>query len=178
MSFIRWLKGLFSGAPRKDDLRISPAAQRIVKETLQESEGIDKARIDTVFADIARVMPEKMRDLHFLSNELQEVGGMSARDAAAASRLLANRLTAVTARERQIDLGIKTAIWMYSGAACMHSAPSSASDHEKRQDAEHHAANKKKYSIQEGMFLNGKWTWPGMEKGCKCVSRPVLPGYE
>ena len=29
----------------------------------------------------------------------------------------------------------------------------------------------------KGKFLGGKWTWPGVEPGCKCVMQAVVPGF-
>jgi hypothetical protein len=38
-------------------------------------------------------------------------------------------------------------------------------------------ANGKLFEISTGMFLNGKWTWPGVEPGCRCISKSVIPGF-
>ena len=82
----------------------------------------------------------------------------------------------VTISERQSSLGITHAIWMYANAPCMKDpwcdCPTAA---DIRQDSAHRAANGKKYEIAKGLFVDGKWTWPGVEEGCKCCSRPVLP---
>ena len=44
-----------------------------------------------------------------------------------------------------------------------------------QQDSAHRAANGKRYEISKGLFVDGKWTWPGVEEGCKCLARAVLP---
>jgi hypothetical protein len=46
------------------------------------------------------------------------------------------------------------------------------------QDAAHKSANGKFFLISEGMFLSGKWTWPGREEGCRCVSKSMIAGFD
>ena len=60
------------------------------------------------------------------------------------------------------------AIWLYSGAPCG----------DAEQDEAHRAANGKPYSANNGMLLNGKWTRPGREEGCKCVSKSLIEGLD
>jgi hypothetical protein len=43
-----------------------------------------------------------------------------------------------------------------------------------QQDSAHRLANGKRYEIGKGLFVDGKWTWPGVEEGCKCSSRAVI----
>ncbi len=74
-------------------------------------------------------------------------------------------------RNRQLQLGITEAIWLYSGAPC----DIDPRKPQGNQDACHKAANGKRFKIAEGMFLDGKWTWPGHEAGCRRVSRSVIP---
>jgi hypothetical protein len=74
-------------------------------------------------------------------------------------------------REEQLRLGIKEAIWLYSGVSCAIKNQYGTSS---AQDEAHMAANGKRYKISEGMYLNGKSTWPGYEDGCRCVSRSII----
>jgi ribosomal protein L40E len=116
------------------------------------------------------------RDLRMLSTALIEIAGMSRDRAADIARSLHNKATEQINRERQYSLGITHAIWMYPNAPCMKepfsSCPTAA---DIRQDSAHRAANGKKYEIAKGLFVGGKWTRPGVEEGCKCASRSVLP---
>ena len=65
---------------------------------------------------------------------------------------------------------------MYANAPCMKDpwcdCPTAA---DIRQDSAHRAANGKKYEIAKGLFVDGKWARPGVEEGCKCSARSVLP---
>jgi len=38
------------------------------------------------------------------------------------------------------------------------------------------AANGKEYDVDKGMWLEQRWTWPGREINCRCVSRSIIPG--
>jgi hypothetical protein len=80
-------------------------------------------------------------------------------------------------RDRQKSLGIKYAIWMYSGAPCQVN-PKKPSAKDIRQDAAHRAADGKPFEVAKGMLLNGRLTMPGREEGCKCSSRPIIPGLD
>ena len=117
------------------------------------------------------------RDLNVLFLALMKIEGMSKGRAAEIARSLNDEAMAIINRERQTSLGITHAKWMYANAPCMKN-PSHPSAAEIQQDSAHHAANGKRYEISKGLFLEGKWTWPGVEEGCKCVSRSVLPGLE
>ena len=107
------------------------------------------------------------------------IGGMNRERAVQIARSLSNKTTAIMNRERQASLGITHAIWMYPNAPCMKepygSSPTAA---DVLQDSLHRAANGKRYEISKGLLVDGKWTWPGVEEGCKCTARAVLPGLE
>jgi hypothetical protein len=79
-------------------------------------------------------------------------------------RTLMFRASSLHNRRRQAALGITHAIWLHSGAG-LSPRPS------------HVAFSGRKYEIAKGAFLDGKWTWPGVEIDCKCVSNPVIPGF-
>lgn len=68
-------------------------------------------------------------------------------------------------RVRQEGLGITEAIWMHSHGG-KHPRPS------------HVAADGKRYTISEGMYLDGVWAWQRREPKCRCVSRSVIPGLD
>jgi hypothetical protein len=116
------------------------------------------------------------RDLRMLSTALIEIAGMSSNRAADIARSLHNKATEQINRERTVSLGITHAIWIYANAPCMKDpwcdCPTAA---DIRQDSAHRAANGKKYEIAKGLFVDGKWTRPGVEEGCKCASKAVLP---
>ena len=75
-------------------------------------------------------------------------------------------------KERQESIDIKQALWMYPGESCEIDPRKPTG-----QDAAHRAADRKPFNVSKGMLLDGKWTWPGFERGCKCVSKSVVVGF-
>jgi len=115
------------------------------------------------------------RDLHMLATALREIAGLPQKRAADVARSLHNKATMQITRERQAALGITHAKWMYPNAPCMVD-PRHPTEAGIGQDAAHKAADGKIYDLSKGLLVDGKWTWPGVEDGCKCSSRPILPG--
>ena len=107
-------------------------------------------------------------DMYTLTQVLLTIEGMSKRRAAEISRSLSFKANALMVAEQQERLGIKYAIWRYSGAPCG----------DRDQDAVHKAADGKPYLVSKGMLLNGQWTRPGREDGCKCFSSPLVAGFD
>ena len=113
-------------------------------------------------------------DLASLEHALRDIDGLESKATVAALTGLVRGAVARADRERQMDMGIKKAVWLYSGAPCMPN-PKHPSEEDLRRDAAHRNANGATYSLAKGMLVDGRWAWPGCESGCKCVSRPVLP---
>lgn len=62
---------------------------------------------------------------------------------------------------RCLEVGITEGIWLHSHGG-KHPRP------------EHVAANGKLFDLRQGMYLEGKWVWPGSEYGCNCSFKPVI----
>lgn len=116
-------------------------------------------------------------DQHVLFMALMKIEGMTQGRAAEIARSLHKKAREQINRERTLSLGITHAIWLYANAPCMND-PRHPTAADVQRDAAHCSANRKKYEISKGLFVDGKWTWPGVEEGCKCVARAVLPGLE
>ena len=108
------------------------------------------------------------RALHTLYRALLTIDGVSKCRAEEISRSLNNKATSLMQSEGQERLGIKYAYWISSGTPCGNA----------RQDAAHKLANRNPYRVSEGMFLNGRWTLPGREDGCKCISKSIIAGLD
>lgn len=187
--FFRWLRGENSKAESEpdhvrgiptvkfDSSRVTEAVKADVRHTILGLPEIDKNNCEQVY-DAAIRSISAGRDLHFLTNAIMGLnfGEMTKRRAADIARLLNNRATSLMNREQQSSLGMTHAIWLYSGAPCM-LHPKKPTDHDIQQDAAHKAADGKEFKVAKGMYLNGKWTWPGLDPGCKCVSRSKIPGF-
>jgi SPP1 gp7 family putative phage head morphogenesis protein len=105
------------------------------------------------------------RDTAALVKELEEAYGVTRRRAAFIAKSQNNMATATLTRARQRELGVTKAIWRHS-AGGKHPRP------------EHVAFSGKTYDIEKGAYLEGKWTWPGREPNCRCVSQPIIPGFD
>lgn len=103
------------------------------------------------------------RDVGTLTAELEKTYGVTKRRAAFIATDQNAKATASLTRVRQEGLGITEAKWVHSRGA-RHPRPS------------HVAADGQVYKIAEGMFIDGKYIWPGTEPRCGCVSRSIIPG--
>jgi len=104
------------------------------------------------------------RDLGTLAQELETRYGTTKRRAAFIAQSQNNIATATMIRTRQAELGITQAVWLHSAGGRV-------------PRPEHVAASGKTYDVAKGMFLEGKWTWPGVEPRCRCVSKSVITGF-
>ncbi len=157
-----------------DSLLVTKAVKDDIKKNMKLIPELNTSNFNQLY-DIALESVSRGRNLHLLCKALKEIEGISDSRAAEITRSLHNKATSLINRERSKSIGIKHAVWMYSGAPCM-LHPKSPTEAELRQDKAHSSANGKRYKIDKGLFLDGKWTWPGVEDGCKCSSRVVLPG--
>jgi hypothetical protein len=156
-----------------DASRITEPVKADIRRNIMLLEEVDESHFDQLY-DAALRSISAGRDLSLLYNALVQMNiqGMTKRRAEEIARLLNNKATALMDRERQQSLGVKSALWLYSGALCEINPKKPTG-----QDAAHRAANGKPFDVSKGMFLNGKWTWPGVEPGCRCVSKSVVPGF-
>jgi hypothetical protein len=118
---------------------------------------------------------QRGRDLYILSTHLIQLGVPKKR-AFEISRYLNNRATSLMLIENWLKLGIDRANWLYSGAPCRSGRFPTETD--RQRDNAHKSANGTSYQISNGMMVNGKWTHPGREPGCKCVALPIIPGFD
>jgi hypothetical protein len=164
-----------SGIPtvKFDSSRVTVTVKIDLAKNISDLREIDKTNFEQVY-DAALRSISAGRDLHLLYNALMQlnISGMTKRRAEEITLELNNKATALMNKERPESLGIKQAQWLYSGAPCEINPKKPTG-----QDAVHRAANGKLFDVSKGMFLNGKWTWPGVEPGCKCVSKSIIPGF-
>ncbi|MGZ3236717.1 MAG: hypothetical protein ACXU8A_05000 [Burkholderiaceae bacterium] len=158
-----------------DDSLVTEAVRNNLKAAVDSLVGIEQSYFERIY-DVALKSVSAGRDLGSLYNELvaMQIVGLTKKRAAEISLYLNNVATSKIARERQLQLGITEAKWMYSGAPCVVKTKNAS----KEIDAAHKTANGLKYKIQDGLYLCGKWTWPGLEEGCKCIGMQIIPGLE
>lgn len=166
---------LASGMPT---VKFNPAwwtetAKADLRENVKALKDVAPQDVDAIY-EAAFAVLQKGFDLYLLSQALQ-AHGFSKERAKETSRNLASKAHAIMQIERFQKMGVKHAIWLYAGAPCAF-YPKKPTRQEIRRDAAHKAANGKKFDISKGMFLNGKWTYPGRGDGCKCIARAIISG--
>jgi SPP1 gp7 family putative phage head morphogenesis protein len=145
--------------------QITPAMRDAFEASLTENIGLIKSipqkYLQQVEGSVMRSYTAG-RDLQSMVSDIKKLYPEARNRAVLIARDQSNKANAVVTRTRQIELGIKEAIWMHSGAG-KHPRPS------------HVAVNGKRYNVAEGMLIDGKYIWPGQEINCRCTGRSVLP---
>ena len=161
-----------------DSSLVTKSVKADLRRNVELLAGVEKKNVKRIY-ELALQSIVGRRDFYSFCTEMMDmhIEGMTRSKAAEIGTSLANKAGAVIDRERQASLGITHANWLYANAPCMRD-PSHPSAAEVQRDAAHRAANGKRYEVSKGLFVDGKWTWPGVEEHCKCVSRSILPGLE
>jgi hypothetical protein len=157
---------------------VTKSVQADLRRNIELLDEAEKKHVRQIYELALRFIVGR-RDFYSFCTEMMNlhIEGMTRSKAAELGRSLANKAGAVINRERQASLGITHAIWMYPNAPCMKD-PRRPSATDVQQNSAHRLANGRRYEISKGLFVNGKWTWPGTEEGCTCTSRSVLPELE
>ena len=114
------------------------------------------------------------RDAALLYNALSNY--VSKKQASLITIDIINSSTSIINTQRMISAGIIQAKWMFSGTNC--GINFNLTPEEAEMNDAHMQANGMIYDIRKGAFLNGRWTHPGMERGCKCCARSIIQGLE
>jgi hypothetical protein len=159
-----------------DPSTVTKTVKANLRRNIESLHDLEKKHIREIY-EVALRSILAGRNIHMLTTALIAVEGISKGRAAEIARSLHKKATEQINRERQTSLGITNAKWLYANAPCMRD-PFHPTDAEVQRDAAHKAANGKRYEISKGLFVDGKWTWPGAEDNCKCISRSIIPGLE
>lgn len=144
---------------------MTPAVRDVVQATVNQNIPLIKSIAAEHLQEVSGLVMRSVaagRDIGYLTKELEARYGITKRRAAFIARSQNNMATSLVEKTRQQELGIVEAQWMHSHGGA-HPRPS------------HVAADGKRYKVSEGMLLDGKQTWPGVELNCRCVCRAVLP---
>jgi SPP1 gp7 family putative phage head morphogenesis protein len=150
------------------DFKLTKEANDALQSVIGENISLIKSIPSEYFTQVEGIVMRSVaqgRELKHLSQELEDRYGITSRRAALIARDQNNKATAVITRVRQEGLGITEAIWLHSHGG-------------KMPRPDHVRADGKVYKIKDGMFLEGKWTWPGHEINCRCVSKSIIPGLD
>ncbi len=146
---------------------VNDAYQAVIGENVGLIRSIAQEHLSAVEGHVMRSV-QVGRNLGSLASALETQFGVTKRRAALIARDQNNKATAVISRVRQQELGIVENVWMHSGGG-----------REPRPTHVRAGREKIRYRIAEGWLdpAINKRIWPGTEINCRCVSRPVIPGF-
>lgn len=152
------------------DFKMTPAMRDILQASVAENVSLIKSIPQQYLTQVEGIVMRGVQagnDLGQVSSELRNQFGVTKRRAALIARDQSNKINANLTRARQLELGIKEAIWSHSLGG-------------KEPRPTHLAAGKAqtRYDIAKGWFDSheGKYIWPGQLINCRCVAKAVVPG--
>lgn len=154
------------------DFKLTPAVRTAMGAIVQENVSLIKSIAREHLTDVEGIVYRSVSaggDLETLAKSLRQRFDVPKKRAAFIAHHQNNAATAAITRIRQSEAGITSAVWMHSHAG-------------KTPRPEHVAFAAGQmggpvYDVNKGAYLEGVWTWPGREPGCRCFSRPVLEGF-
>lgn len=149
--------------------KMTPAAKDVMKATIGEQVGLIRSIPSQYFTQIEGMVMRSVqsgRDLGPLAKDLQNQFGVTRRRAALIARDQNNRATASMTRVRQLEVGITQAVWLHSAGG-------------KVPRPTHVKNSGKVYDVAKGWYDPAvkKFIFPGELISCRCVSKPVVPGF-
>ena len=146
--------------------KMTPGEQSVVDAIVHENVALIRSIAEQHLSGVEQAVMRSVqrgRDMSALSIELREVYGVTHRRAAFIARDQNSKATGLLARARFMELGLTEGVWKHSGGG-------------KVPRPEHVAMSGQRFNLEEGAFLEGVWTWPGVEINCRCVLGPYIPG--
>ena len=150
------------------DFKMTAPMQDAYDAVIHENVGLIKSIASQHLQEVQGLVMRSVQQgakLSELTKELMTRYGITKRRAVLIARDQNNKATAVITRVRQKEIGVTQAKWKHSHAG-KHPRPS------------HVDADGDLYDIDKGMYLDGKWVWPGTEINCRCTSQAVISGFE
>lgn len=148
-------------------LEMTPAMQEAFEASLAENVGLIKSIPEQYLRQVEGAVMRSYargRDLEYLVNQIKRIYPRAANRAVFIARDQSNKANAVVTQARQLELGIREAVWMHSHAG-------------KTPRPTHVAMNGKTYPVAKGMWDSAvrRYIFPGEEPNCRCTGRSVLP---
>lgn len=137
-------------------LQMSPYTEEMLKASLGENVGLIKSIGVQYLGKVEQSVWASVKggfDLGTLAKELQHAYGVTENRAKLIARDQGAKANAVIEMARRKELGITEAIWYHSSAG-------------KTYRKSHVAAHGKRFDIEKGLYLDGKFTLPAQEINC------------
>ncbi len=147
--------------------RMLDAQRAVIAENVHLIKSIPTQFLARVQSDVWRTVSSTGGDLKTLTDKLQASYGVTHNRAALIANDQNNKAKAVYEAARRTEVGIKRAVWMHS-AGGVEPRPS------------HVALSGTTFEIAKGAWDKdeGEWIQPGELINCRCVSRPVVEGFD
>lgn len=152
-------------------LKMTAQMNDVLRATMNEQVGLIKSIAQQHLSEVEGLVMRSVQrggDLSELSKQLEARYGVTKRRASLIARDQNQKATATLQRVRQLELGIKTALWKHSHAGAV-------------PRASHVAMDGKEYDIAKGMWDpdadgkgKGRFIQPGELINCRCFSKPVI----
>lgn len=149
------------------DFTMTPTVRDALTASMDENVGLIRSIPQQYLGKVEGIVSRSYangRDLETMVKELKTLYPANQKRAVLIARDQSNKANAVVTRARQLELGITEAIWLHS-----HAGKNPRPSHVKA------GADKRRYKIAEGCYIDGEMIQPGQEINCRCVSRPILP---
>lgn len=145
---------------QKTTAAMKDAIAAAIQENIQLIKSIPQDYLNEVQGVVMRGYT-RGRDLQYIERELNKIYPGVEDWVKLIARDQSNKLTSVASRTQHMELGLYKAEWMHSHAG-------------KKPRPEHVAVDRKEFDLREGMYILGKWTFPGEEINCRCTYRVLL----
>jgi len=161
-----------------DSARVTSEVKADLRNNVEAIKEFERSHFDQIY-QAALLSVSRGGDLAVLFNAIMALNlpGMTKKKAGAISANLNSKATALMTRDQQLAVDAQYAVWVHSGAPCIPNHRKASDDDFRRANA-HKAASGKRYEVVTGMLIDGRWTRPGVDEGCKCISRVIIPGFE
>lgn len=150
--------------------KMTPAVQEVMASAVQENVSLIRSIPERYFTQVQSIVTEGVRvgrDMHVISEGLQQQLGVTKRRAATIAADQTNKASAAILQARYKEVGITQARWLHSSAG-------------REPRVSHVEMDGKTYDVAQGMWdrTEKAWVHPGQLIRCRCVSRAILPGLD
>ena len=142
---------------------LTRAIRSDVKETLQACREIGLRDLDRVYAAALSTITSG-GSLPPLFNALMSIDGMPRNRASEIALHVYRRSQSAIDRGKMEKLRIVDVVWKYSNSPCASSQGT----------LPHASLDGKQFKLADGLKVDNRATWPGMEIGCKCFLKPII----
>ncbi len=165
----RALRAILKEAGLTVGFRPTAAMRDVLRATVHENVGLIRSIPATYLREVEGIVFRSVatgRDLEQATREIRKQFGVAKRRAVLIARDQNNKATSAYYHAREAELGIEENVWRHSSAG-------------KTPRPAHVAMNGGKYDVKRGMWdaHERKWVFPGQLINCRCIGRPVIPGF-